>query len=133
MVNLSIEQIKKAQSKWAQTVISQDISALMSLYADDAVLKPTLSPHIRRSQKDIKSYFVGGGKYDDDGFFSQNIIEVNFTESSPQLLGMYAVDIGKYSFILQDKKTVNAYFTFCYQQNESNDSLIIAHHSSLDT
>ena len=132
MPELTFGQIKESQSVWAQAVIAQDIKTLMNLYANNAVLKPTLSTHIRRSPQEIEDYFSGGGKFKDSGFLREKIVTVEFLESCPILLGAYAIDTGKYKFFKEDKTELSAHFTFFYQLSGSGKVQILAHHSSAD-
>ena len=128
---ITADQIKVFQQSWANAVVSQDIHLLMALYAPNAVLKPTLSNAIRRSPEDIKHYFIGGGKYNDNGFFNQNFSKVVFVESAPVLLGTVAIDTGIYEFSKKDEPKVAAHFTFCLQNSSEEKLIIISQHSSL--
>ena len=43
--------------KWLQTVASGDAAKITSLYHDDAVLLPTVSPNIAVGKDEIRAYF----------------------------------------------------------------------------
>ena len=131
MLEITTNDIKSIQESWGKAVISQNIDDLMSLYSDNAALKPTLSPVIRRTHSDIKAYFVGGGPYNDSGFLNNQIIDVEFAESEPILLGSLAIDTGIYIFKKQDGDVVEAHYTFCYQKNTQNKIVILTQHSSM--
>lgn len=130
---ITIEEIRSAQQSWATAVQNKDIQELMSLYAPNAVLKPTLSNAIRRTPEAIRSYFVGDEKLNDVGFLNGNISEVNFLESEPKLFGDVAIDTGIYGFTKQGGMIVIAHFTFCYQKNSDGKTLIVTQHSSLES
>ena len=135
MVNLELskkslqEQVLKALKSWGEAIVSKDMRALVDLYDNHAQLKPTLSSHIRRNKEEVLSYFIGGGKFRDIGFFQQDITEVEFLESNPQFYGAFVVDTGKYHFVKKDGERLQASYTFVFQYIE-NKMKIIAHHSS---
>lgn len=129
-MSLSNETIHKAQKDWASAVIAQDANALAALYSREAVLKPTLSAAIRRSPDDIEAYFIGGDKYDDNGFLKNGFKEVNFTETSPMIKGDFAIDTGIYEFVKPDGSKTEAHFTFFYELVDG-ELKIVTQHSSL--
>ncbi len=129
-MNISVDQVRVAQSTWAEAVTAQELDKLLALYSKSAVLKPTLSSRIRRSTATIQEYFVGSAESGDTGFLKNGFTSVKFTESEPLLKGEFAIDTGKYEFTKPDGGVVKADFTFCYTL-ESGDVRIQTQHSSL--
>jgi hypothetical protein len=130
-MDIQLDDIHGLRQSWAKAVVAQDVEALMKLYADNAVLKPTLSPVIRRNPTVIRAYFEGGGPHEDAGFLKQGFSAVHFKDSAPLLMGDIAVDMGEYEFLKPDGSQVLAHYTFCYQGRVDGQILIVAQHSSL--
>jgi len=126
-----IEKIQQVQQEWGAHVVAMDAERLMQLYAPNAVLKPTLSAHIRRTPDDVSAYFVGSEKFGDAGFLSNRFKEVRWVESQPQIHGDIAFDTGKYAFVRQDGEEVTADFTFVYVRTPEGWK-IATQHSSLE-
>ena len=130
-MSITKEDINDFQSAWSDAVINKDIEKLLTLYADQAVLKPTLSNSIRRNQTDIREYFLGVRKFEDAGFFNNNFDSVTFIESSPMCNGNIATDTGIYEFSRNDGTSVKAHYSFFYQLNSQNKLEVLSQHSSL--
>ena len=130
MCMITLGDIKKAQQLWADAIVSKDIESLMKLYAENSILKPTLSPMIRKAHRDIREYFVGGQKFNDYGFMNNGFRKVEFIESVPLIMENIAIDIGQYRFIKKDGYNIAAHYTFCYLKRQSGTLLIFAQHSS---
>ena len=118
--------IKEILEKWGSYVASRNKEALLNLYDEKALLKPTLSQHIRVNKKEIFSYFDGKGKWGDLGFLNQEIIQVEFLECWIKIYDFGSVSMGKYRFLKKDGTKIEAHFTFVFEKNLK----IIAHHSS---
>jgi len=74
-------------------MVANDIGALMRLYATDSILKPTLSPIIRRTKADIRAYFEGGTKFDDPGFLNNKFSRILFKNNVPLVKEKFAIDV----------------------------------------
>lgn len=126
----TIELINKLKKDWSSGVTTQNVNLILSLYDQKAILKPTLSPIIRTSPNDIKSYFVGSKKFNDSGFINNGINKINFTQSFINEVGNCIIDIGKYTFVKSDNQKIEADYTFVYLKDKE-ELKIISHHSSL--
>ena len=105
---------------WNSALKTGDPKRVAALYADDAILFPTLSGKVCRNRDAIEEYFeffIAGGP---DG----KIDEVHF-----RLFEEIAVSSGVYTFTLNDGSAVQARFTFVYRR-EGDHWVIIEHHSS---
>ena len=129
MGNITKNDIETMQNSWAKAVQESDADKLLSLYHHNAILKPTLSNSIRRKPDDIASYFTGANE-DDDGFLNQGIVEVNFDESSPQIVDHLVFDSGVYRFRKSNQEVVSAHFSFVFIKDEG-ELKILSQHSSL--
>ena len=132
---ITINDVKKVQKGWADSVVSSNIDTLINLYTRDAVLKPTLSSIIRVGTEDIGLYFTGGDKYGDKGFLNMDICKVEFVDSNINIIDSVAIDVGRYRFVKNESlvnqtEVINAFYTFCYQKVDQK-LLITHHHSSM--
>ena len=121
--------------KWLSTVASGDPARVTSLYVDDAILLPTVSPDIAVGKNNIKLYF--------DTFLLQSptgVVDDLYTRFEDK--GNIAVIDGNYTFTLTDPAgvvadtpgsgvtTVPARFTFVLK-NINGDWKILTQHSSV--
>ena len=104
------DEVQEMQRRWGKTIVSKDIDALLKLYAENAVLKPTLSPHIYRSRQEIRNYFEG-----DTGFFNHDFKEVKFYKILPLIVENVIISVGKYTFIKKDIFNLSNQIFFRYQ------------------
>lgn len=130
-MSITVDQINAAQRAWTAAVVAQDLEGLLSLYADNAVLKPTLSSLIRRDRQGLLHYFMGNPETADVGFLKMGFTKAEITETAPQLQGDVAVDTGHYEFTKPDGDIVKADFTFSYIKGSEGKLLILCQHSSL--
>lgn len=128
-MSITEQQVMEAQAEWGKCIASRDLQTLLSLYSERAVLKPTLSNHLRTSTEDIKLYFIGSEKFSDTGFFNNGFTEVKFLESETKCQGEMAVSVGSYEFMKAGEST-KAHFTYLYTL-EDGSLKILSHHSSL--
>jgi len=123
MVESIISEIENLFQEWNKALQTGDPDFVTSLYADDAVLLPTLSPVVRSSHKMIKDYF---------SFFLQFKPCATLLEHHIRHYGDTAINSGIYVFTLikgGKVETLPVRFTFVY--HETPDGLKIAeHHSS---
>ncbi|HEU5222655.1 MAG TPA: SgcJ/EcaC family oxidoreductase [Candidatus Lumbricidophila sp.] len=111
---------------WNAALQTGDASKVAALYANDAVLLPTVSNQVRTDQAGITDYFTHFLENKPSGKRTQSLINV-LDENS-------AIDTGIYDFTLTDPKTnaksvVTARYTFEYEKRDGK-WLIVNHHSS---
>ncbi len=110
--------------QWSQAVQSGDPDRVVALYAQDAVLLPTIANDPRRTPEAIREYFVE--------FLALNP-EVRLDDYAIQSAGTLADNSGLYTFAVtpegQPFRLIAARYTFNYELVDGQ-WLIIQHHSS---
>jgi len=106
---------------WNQALQSLDPKKVAALYAEDAILLPTLSNQVRHNRTEIEQYFVD---------FLAKAPKGELNESNVRILKDIAINSGIYTFSFNNDDTVRARFTYVYKKYQEN-WLIIEHHSSL--
>ena len=92
-----------------------------ALYADNAVLLPTVSNQVRHNPAEIRDYFVG---------FLQKSPQGVIDESNVNILSeTHATNSGVYTFTFGDGSTVTARFSYLYVASDTGWK-ILQHHSS---
>ncbi|MBP7829819.1 MAG: SgcJ/EcaC family oxidoreductase [Kiritimatiellae bacterium] len=111
--------------QWDAALRTGDPDTVVALYAEDAVLLPTLSGRVRVGPEGIRDYFVH--------FLEKQPAGV-ITESHLRRFGDLAIRSGLYTFTLTDPdgivREVDARFTFVYRLQDGRWR-IVEHHSSL--
>lgn len=108
---------------WNNALRSGDVNNVVSLYAADATLLPTLSPVVRRDHEGIADYFK---------FFLQLSPVARIEDEDIRLFGDVAVNSGIYVFTVTHNdivKEIPVRFTFVYRKS-AGKCLIVEHHSS---
>lgn len=106
---------------WNQALLTGDPDEVTKLYAEDAVLLPTLSNKVRHDHAEIRDYFVG--------FLAKQPTGV-IDESNPRsLTDDLASNAGRYTFSFADGSAASARFSYLYRRDTSGWK-IIEHHSS---
>ena len=105
---------------WNQALLTDDPKQVVSLYASDAILLPTVSNQVRHNHAEIEDYFV---------HFLNKGPSGRLVESNVRIFGELAINSGVYEFSFKDNSKVKARFTYVYQQQGDNWK-IIEHHSS---
>jgi uncharacterized protein (TIGR02246 family) len=117
--------VTKAFESWIAAVSSGNPEQVVKLYAEDAVLLPTLSPVVHDTPDKRHAYFTE--------FISRQNLKGVVDESRVRVFGEFAVNSGAYTFTFTrpDGKTqeVPARFSFVYRKEE-DEWKIIEHHSS---
>ena len=111
--------------EWMETVCSNDVNAIISLYKEDAVLLGTLDKKVRKGRDQIKGYFDFFVKLKPCGKIIE-IVEEDFG------YGRMAVANGTYDFDLTEdgeKMVAPARFTFVLER-AGTKWMIQSHHSS---
>lgn len=108
-------------NSWNNALKTGDPKQVTALYAVDAILLPTVSNKVRHNHKEIEDYFV---------HFLAKKPEGTLNESNVRILGEIALNSGIYTFSFADGASVQARFTYVYEQKEGRWE-IIEHHSSM--
>ena len=108
-------------AKWNQALLTENPDDVVDLYADDAILLPTVSNQVRHNHEEIRDYFV---------HFLAKKPEGSIDESNIRIHNDIAIHSGVYTFKLKAiDALVQARFTYVYQQ-DGDSWKIIEHHSS---
>ena len=106
---------------WNAALATLDPDAVTALYADNAVLLPTVSNQVRHNHAEIRDYFVS---------FLQKSPQGVIDESNIEMLGdSHATNSGVYTFTFGDGAKVTARYSYLYVATESGWK-ILQHHSS---
>lgn len=106
--------------QWNSALQTGDPKQVAALYAEDAVLLPTVSNQVRHNHEEIEDYFV---------HFLAKGPQGKIDESNVRIFGELAINSGVYTFTFKDDVTVQARFTYVYRWDGQRWS-IIEHHSS---
>jgi len=117
---------------WIDTVSEHEVEPILEWYDKDAILLATLGPEPLVGLDEIESYFQTFVEY-------EPLAEITYLY--PQRLGMnIIVADGNYTFELndedseEDRKLVEARFTFVFKRNSRDKTwYITSHHSSVTT
>ena len=115
----SIE-IESLFSTWNDALQTGQPEKVTALYAEDAILLPTVSNQVRHNHDEINDYFVNFLKKGPSG---------KIDESNVRIFDNLAINSGVYTFSFGDGSKVQARFTYVYHHNGS-EWKIIEHHSS---
>ena len=125
-VNVSEEQeVKEVFNTWLKAVSTGSPDAVMSLYADNAVLLPTLAPTVCDTPAKRLEYFKV--------FTANENLQGKIDELHTRVMGDVAVNSGHYTFTFKkngEQVTAAARFTYVYKKT-SFGWMIVEHHSSL--
>lgn len=113
-------------ANWANAFNNEDLSAMTSFYAEEALLWGTYASQLIKGQVGVKQYFKAV-------FDSGRKVQVNFLSQQTSGLGLKFMTHGIYSFTSGSELesfTVNARFSFVWQTVESGIK-IWSHHSSV--
>ena len=115
------EQVIALFSDWNDALATGDPDVVTNMYAEDAVLLPTVSNQVRHNHAEIRDYFVA--------FLAKQPQGV-ITESNARVLSdTLSTNAGVYVFTFGDGSTVSARFNYTYELRGSAWK-IIQHHSS---
>ncbi len=120
-----VKDVQEAFNIWLKAVSTGSSDAVETLYMDDAVLLPILSPVICDDPAKRHDYFKG--------FTANQNLKGKIDELHTRVLGDVAVNSGHYTFTFtKDGKevTVPARFTYVYKKTALG-WMIVEHHSSL--
>ena len=107
--------------QWNTALSTLNPDIVTALYADNAVLLPTVSNQVRHNHEEIRDYFVGFLQKSPQGVVDEFNVNI--------LSDTHATNSGVYTFTFGDGSKVSARFSFLYVA--SNDGWkILQHHSS---
>ena len=107
--------------KWVSAVKGGDPKQVTDLYHEDAILLGTFSNKERIGHALILEYFEN---------LLKSPVEVEIVSEHPFMSLEYASNSGLYNFVTGGK-TINARFSFVYQNPGNGVWKIISHHSSV--
>ena len=106
---------------WNAALATLDPDAVTAMYADDAVLLPTVSNQVRHNHAEIRDYFVNFLQKSPQGVINESNVHI-LSES-------HATNSGVYTFTFGDGSTVTARFSYLYAATDAGWK-ILQHHSS---
>ena len=107
--------------QWNTALSTLNPDTVTALYADNAVLLPTVSNQVRHNHEEIRDYFVGFLQKSPQGVVDEFNVDI--------LSDTHATNSGVYTFTFGDGSKVSARFSYLYVA--SNDGWkILQHHSS---
>lgn len=107
--------------EWIEAVCTTDLHKLLSLYEQDALLRPTLSTNICNGLAAIKTYFTR--------FLKKGITKIEYRVEGELYLDHSLILMGHYQFMGKEP-TLSAFFTFMVKE-EGSRYKILGHHSAL--
>lgn len=116
--------IENQLSLWLNCLKQKDLDGILSLYAQDAALMPTLRNKIHKTYEERKEYF--------EFFLSFPDLHGVVIDHYARIYGEVAINTGVYKFIFLkagQETEIFARFSFTYKR-EKDRWLIIDHHSS---
>lgn len=105
---------------WNNACRTGDPKKVTRLYAENAVLLPTISNRVRHNHDEIEDYFV---------MFLANDPYGEIDEANVRVFGDFAINSGVYTFTLKSDLQITSRFTFVYRKNGDSWE-ILEHHSS---
>ena len=114
------QQVKGFFDRWNASLKSLKPDEVLSNYAPDAILLPTVSNQPRLTQAERRDYFAHFLENKPQGVIDQRVIHLGCND---------ALDSGVYTFTMGDGTKVRARYTFAYSYQNSQ-WLIVSHHSS---
>ncbi|MDA9798527.1 SgcJ/EcaC family oxidoreductase [Luminiphilus sp.] len=107
--------------QWNTALSTLNPDTVTELYADNAVLLPTVSNQVRHNHEEIKDYFVGFLQKSPQGVVDEFNVNI--------LSDTHATNSGVYTFTFGDGSKVSARFSYLYVASDDGWK-ILQHHSS---
>ena len=107
--------------QWNTAVSTLNPDTVTALYADNAVLLPTVSNQVRHNHEEIRDYFVGFLQKSPQGVIDEFNVNI--------LSDVHATNSGIYTFTFGDGSQVSARFSYLYVAS-ADGWKILQHHSS---
>lgn len=121
----STKDVEQSLQTWLKAVSSGTPDAVMKLYANDAVLLPTLAEGVRNTPEKRLDYFKV--------FTAKPQLQGKIDELHTRVFGDMAINSGLYTFSYSHDghtESAPARFTFVYKKTQDGWT-IVEHHSSL--
>jgi uncharacterized protein (TIGR02246 family) len=106
--------------QWNDSLQTGEPKNVAQMYSANATLLPTVSNKVRHNHEEIEDYFV---------HFIAKGPTGKIDEANVRIFNDLAINSGVYTFSFKDGSSVQARFTYVYQ-NIDGKWLIIEHHSS---
>ncbi len=107
--------------QWNKSLATGNPAAVAANYAPDAILIPTVSNKVRRTDAERIDYF--------EHFLLKKPVG-KLDQPNVRIFGDIALNSGLYTFTYQDGSKTRARYTFVYKKQSDGRWLIIEHHSS---
>ena len=107
--------------QWNTALSTLNPDTVTALYADNAVLLPTVSNQVRHNHEEIRDYFVGFLQKSPQGVIDEFNVNI--------LSDTHATNSGVYTFTFGDGSKVSARFSYLYVASDDGWK-ILQHHSS---
>ena len=108
-------------AQWNTALSTLNPDTVTALYADNAVLLPTVSNQVRHNHEEIRDYFVGFLQKSPQGVIDEFNVNI--------LSDVHATNSGIYTFTFGDGSQVSARFSYLYVAS-ADGWKILQHHSS---
>ena len=118
---MSKDEVVALFEAWNAALATLDPDVVTAMYANDAVLLPTVSNQVRHNHAEIRDYFVGFLQKSPQGVINESNVCV--------LSDTHATNSGVYTFTFGDGSTVTARFSYLYVST-TDGWKILQHHSS---
>jgi len=119
--SMSTDDVIALFKAWNSALGTLDPDTVTAMYAEDAVLLPTVSNQVRHNHAEIRDYFVNFLQKSPQGVINESNVHV--------LSDSHATNSGVYTFTFGDGSTVTARFSYLYVATEAGWK-ILQHHSS---
>ena len=107
--------------QWNTALSTLNPDTVTALYADNAVLLPTVSNQVRHNHEEIRDYFVGFLQKSPQGVIDEFNVNI--------LSDTHVTNSGVYTFTFGDGSKVSARFSYLYVASDDGWK-ILQHHSS---
>ena len=107
--------------QWNTALSTLNPDTVTALYADNAVLLPTVSNQVRHNHEEIRDYFVGFLQKSPQGVVDEFNVNI--------LSDTHVTNSGVYTFTFGDGSKVSARFRYLYVASDDGWK-ILQHHSS---
>ena len=107
--------------QWNTALSTLNPDTVTALYADNAVLLPTVSNQVRHNHEEIRDYFVGFLQKSPQGVIDEFNVNI--------LSDVHATNSGIYTFTFGDGSQFSARFSYLYVASDDGWK-ILQHHSS---
>ena len=107
--------------QWNTALSTLNPYTVTALYADNAVLLPTVSNQVRHNHEEIRDYFVGFLQKSPQGVVDEFNVNI--------LSDTHVTNSGIYTFTFGDGSKVSARFSYLYVASDDGWK-ILQHHSS---